>query len=239
LRHKHFRHHLERADVVGFDYRQRITRYPTLVKVIAMLEWAYIPAVEILLHALVILLPFTDAYYRRLRGRVLMILPVRIALFTALGLLSAKALAFYAIAYMLFLTVLRFMDANQHSYELVEARDVMPLPGAERRDREYEYRHTYSNLLSVRYPALNLLTLNFAYHNAHHDRPTVPWYRLPALHDALYDDDASQVLRFRDLIKAYHRFRVIRAFRPNAATPQANGGPDLPGVDGVSFLVPV
>ena len=241
LRHKHFRHHVERADVIAFDYRRRLTRYPPLVKLIAALEWSYIPAVEILLHALVILLPFTEGYYRPRRRRILIVLAVRAVLFTVLGVVSVQALPFYAIAYMLFLTVLRFMDANQHSYELVEARHATPLPGAERRDREYEYRNTYSNLLSVRYPVLNLITLNFAYHNAHHERPTVPWYRLPALHDSLYGDDASQVLSCRDLIKAYHRFRVARAFRPNAAEPQphSDNGPDMPGIDGVSFLVPV
>ena len=241
LRRKHFRHHVERADIIGFDYRQRITTYPVLAKLIAALEWAYIPAVEILLHALVILLPFTDDYYRPQRRRVTMILAVRAALFTALGLVSLKALLLYPVAYMLFLTVLRFMDANQHTYILVETRDTAPLPDAALRDRDYEYRHTYSNLLSTRYPLLNLFTLNFAYHNAHHDRPTAPWYRLPELHKSLYGDNAGQVLCFRDLIKDYHRFRVARAFHPNSAELQqhVDNGPDKVGIDGVSFLVPV
>jgi fatty acid desaturase len=241
LRRKHFRHHVERADVIGFDYRQRITSYPALVKLIAALEWAYIPAVEILLHALVILLPFADDYYRPLRRRVFLILVARAALFTTLGLVSLKALLLYPVAYLLFLSVLRFMDANQHTYILVETRDTAPLPGLNVRDRDYEFRHTYSNLLSVRFPILNLFTLNFAYHNAHHDRPTAPWYRLPDLHKSLYGGDAGQVLSFRDLIKAYHRFRVARAFHPNSAELQqhVDNGPDKVGIDGVSFLIPV
>jgi len=241
LRRKHFRHHVEQADVIGFDYRRRIAKYPLLVKLIAALEWAYIPAVEVLLHALVILLPFTDDYYKPQRKRVFLILIARAALFTALGLVSIKALLLYPIAYMLFLTVLRFMDAHQHTYELIEARNGAPVPGTEQRGRDYEYRNTYSNLLSVRYPVLNMLTLNFAYHNAHHDRPTVPWYRLPALHQALYGDDNGQVLPFTTLIRSYHEHRVERAFRPTAALPetQANTGPDLMGIDGVSFLVPI
>jgi fatty acid desaturase len=241
LRRKHFRHHVERADVIGFDYRQHITRYPSLVKLVAALEWAYIPAVEILLHTLVILLPFADDYYRPRRRRVITVLAVRASLFTTLGLVSLKALLLYPVAYILFLTVLRFMDANQHTYILVETRDAAPLPGVAFRDRDYEYHHTYSNLLSTRFPLLNLFTLNFAYHNAHHDRPTAPWYRLPALHKSLYGDNAGQVLSCRDLIKDYHRFRVARAFHTNSADLKQNvdNGPDKIGIDGVSFLIPV
>lgn len=241
LRRKHFRHHVERADVIGFDYRRRLTNYPILTKLIVALEWAYIPAVELLLHALVILLPFTVGYYKPNRKRVVFTLLIRALLFAALGLVSTRALLLYPIAYMLFLTVLRFMDANQHTYELVEIRDEAPVPGTERRDRDYEYRNTYSNLISTRYPALNLFTLNFAYHNAHHDRPTVPWYRLPALHKELYGDDDSRVLSFGALIPAYHKYRVARAFRPNTAelATHADQGPDLMGIDGISFLIPI
>jgi hypothetical protein len=133
------------------------------------------------------------------------------------------------------------MDANQHSYQLVETRNDGPLPGSELRDRDYEYSHTYSNPISLRFPLLNLLTLNFAYHNAHHDRPTVPWYRLPRLHRELYGDDRSHVLSFCDLLHAYHRHRVARAFRPLANDVNADfaQGPDLRGIDGISFLIPV
>lgn len=241
LRRKHFRHHVERADVIGFDYRRRLPAYPPLAKLIAALEWAYIPAVEIMLHALVVLLPLGADHYKPRRKRVLITLAIRAALFAVLGLISPKALLFYSGAYMLFLIVLRFMDANQHTYELVETRGEAPLPGGARRDREYEYRNTYSNPISMRFPLLNLLTLNFAYHNAHHDRPTVPWYRLPALHRELYGDDRTQVLRFRALVHAYHQHRVARAFRPLAASPasHADRGPDLQGIDGISFLIPV
>jgi fatty acid desaturase len=209
--------------------------------VIAASEWAYIPAVEIMLHALVIVLPFIDDHYESYRRRVVAIMAVRVTLFAILTAVAPMALLFYACTYILFLTVLRFMDANQHSYELVETHDDAPLPGGELRDRDYEYQHTYSNPISLRLPWLNLLTLNFAYHNAHHDRPTVPWYRLPALHHQLYGDDRSHVLSFRILLCAYHRHRVMRAFRPIAMDRQAHTarGPDLEGIDGISFLVPV
>ena len=41
---------------------------------------------------------------------------------------------------------------------------------------------------------LNLLLLNFSYHNAHHERPIEPWYRLPALHARLYPGEHHQTL---------------------------------------------
>ena len=62
IRHKHFRHHVDKADVVAFDYRSRLAQYPVLVKIMKMLEWCYIPAVEIMMHLLVIILPFTLAF---------------------------------------------------------------------------------------------------------------------------------------------------------------------------------
>lgn len=241
LRRKHFRHHVERADVIGFDYRRRIGRHPLLAKVLAALEWSYIPAVEIMLHALVVLVPFMDDYYKPQRQRVLLILAIRTALFAALAWFAPRVLLCYPVAYMLFLSVLRFMDANQHTYDLIETHDDAPLPDSEQRDRQYEFQHTYSNPISTRFPLLNLITLNFAYHNAHHERPTVPWYRLPALHRELYGDGRSHVLPFRELIRAYHRYRVERAFRPLPTDMKTHvgQGPDLQGIDGISFLIPV
>ena len=53
VRHKHVRHHMDRADIVSFDFRTRLLEYPKLLKVIQALEWMYIPALEIMMHALV------------------------------------------------------------------------------------------------------------------------------------------------------------------------------------------
>jgi fatty acid desaturase len=241
LRRKHFRHHIDRADVISFDYRRRLPYYPRWAKVMAILEWSYFPAVEIMLHALVIVLPFRDDYYKSRRKRVLSVSAARASLFAMLLWASPRVLMLYPLAYMLFLTVLRFMDANQHSYDLVEVRDDAALPDGVLRDRAYEYRNTYSNPISIRLPLLNLLTLNFAYHNAHHDQPTVPWYRLQALHYDLYSDDRSHILAFLTLLRAYHKYRVARAFRPISRhmNTRAAEGPDLKGIDGISFLIPI
>jgi fatty acid desaturase len=241
LRRKHFRHHIERADIIGFDYRRRMPYYPHLSKVMAMLEWAYIPAVEIMLHTLLLILPFRNDYYKSQRKRVLSVFTICALLFGSFYWESPRAMILYPLAYILFIMVLRFMDANQHSYDLVEAHDDTGLPGGELRDRNYEYRNTYSNPISMRYPQLNLFTLNFFYHNAHHERPTHPWYRLPALHQELYRNDHSHVLDFRTLLHAYHKYRERRAFRPVSEDMKSHTahGPDLQGIDGISFLIPI
>jgi omega-6 fatty acid desaturase (delta-12 desaturase) len=46
-------------------------------------------------------------------------------------------------------------------------------------------------VISFRYELPNWLVLNFGYHNAHHAKPTAPWYRLPALHRELFGDDPT------------------------------------------------
>ena len=239
LRDKHFRHHIERADVVAFDYRPRLACRPRLLRLLVALEWLYVPAVEVLVRALAIGLPLC-ARNRSERARAALVLTVRLALFACLVWVSPAAPLRYAIAYLLFLTVMRFMDAFQHTYEIFETLD-QDRSAASEFDRTYEQRNTYSNLLSVRHPWLNLLTLNFAYHNAHHERPTEPWYRLRALHHELYGDDAGQVLPLHTLLKMYHRHRVRRVLQgdaPDSGIAQRKGAGFI-GVDGVSFLLPI
>lgn len=238
IRHKHFRHHVDRADVVAFDYRKKLQSYPVAVKIIRILEWLYIPAVQLMMHALVIVLPFTMKNRRKNRKRVMLVLFLRILYFGALIYLAPRAALLYPVAYMLFLNVMRFMDTHQHTYEIFETLDRERGPEARRFDAEYELHNTFSNLLSVRHPWLNLLVLNFGYHNAHHARPTTPWYRLPALHAQLYGDDATQILPFRNLLHAFHHYRVRRALNEEDADigVAEEKGKYFVGVDGVSFL---
>jgi fatty acid desaturase len=241
VRHKHFRHHVDRADVVAFDYRERLGRYPALLCLMNVLEWLYVPAVEVMMHALVIVLPFVQPNRRHRRVRVALILAVRAVLLAAIAWQSPRVLVLYPLAYMAFLTVMRFMDTHQHTYEIFETLDRKRGVEAQRFDTAYEERNTFSNLLSVKHPWLNLLVLNFCYHNAHHTRPTVPWYRLPALHRELYDDetaDFAQALPFFNLLYAFHRYRVPRMLNADAGDVgvQEDRGRHFVGVDGVSFM---
>jgi fatty acid desaturase len=238
LKLKHLRHHADRLDVVTFDYRAALGRCPAwLRRTLLALEWGYVPAVELLMRAMVIAMPFGEDDVRA-RLRVIAVLSVRLALLVALALVSVKALVLYALAWLIFVTVLRFMDAFQHTYDVFPSRSLAPAPVDPRRDRRYEYENTYSNLVSERWWWLNLLVMNFTYHNAHHQRPGAPWYRLPALHRALYGTADRQVIRCRELFASYHRHRVARVLADSygsVATTGARASGFL-GAVGVSFL---
>jgi fatty acid desaturase len=242
LRHKHMRHHVDRADVVSFDYREFLRHRPWLRRIVQALEWAYIPAVELLMHGFVMVRPFVYSGLRNQRSRILMVLAVRALFFIGLGFLAPKALLFYALAYCLFLAVMRFLDMHQHTFEMVVSLDSRQKP-EKRFDREYEYRNTFSNPLSVNHPWLDLLVLNFGYHNVHHDKPTAPWYRLPAMHRELYSADEPQLLSSISLLKSFHRHRVTRVMNDDVGDIQIGQGPEratnFVGVYGVSFLTAV
>jgi len=238
IKHKHVRHHTDRADIVSFDYRERLITYPRTLKIIRGLEYLYIPAVEIMLHALVIILPFIKPSRKHYRSRVIGALILRIAFFALLASYSIQVLWLYPLSYIIFMTVMRFMDVHQHTYNLHETLDVKRGKEVEAYDRAFETRNTYSNLISESYPWLNLLTLNFSYHNVHHDQQIQPWYRLPALHKKLYGNDRGQVLPFINLVKSYHDNRVARVLHadPVDFDVKTDEGRHFIGVDGASFL---
>ncbi|HME40870.1 MAG TPA: fatty acid desaturase [Steroidobacteraceae bacterium] len=241
LKKKHLRHHSDRLDVVTFDYRAALRRTPAWLRRGALaLEWAYVPSVELLMRAMVLAAPFSSGT-RRERMRVLLYFGIRLALFAALAWISVKALVLYALAYLIFLTVLRFMDAFQHTYEVFASRSLEAAPADPRRDLRYEYENTYSNLVARRWRLLNLLVLNFSYHNAHHVRPGTPWYRLPALHRSLYGAADPQEIACRDLVASFHRHRVARVLAEDYGSVSATGdrAGGFLGAVGVSFLTAV
>src|SRR5690606_39101701 len=137
----------------------------------------------------------------------------RLVFAALLAWLGAAELGLYAVAYLLFVVAARLGDAFHHTFDRVVVPDYGldfgPPPG---KDRAYEQANTFTNPLSRRWPALNLLVLNFAFHNAHHDKPGVPWHRLPALDQRLYGSDARQVVPLRRLLADFHRHRVGRLF---------------------------
>ena len=241
LKKKHLRHHTDRLDVVTFDYRAILKAAPSWARrCVLALEWAYVPAVEFLMRALIIAAPFSCGTVRE-RARMLLLIVARVMFFAVLALISVKALLLYAIAYLAFLHVLRFMDAFQHTYDVFVSRSLKQAPADRKRTRRYEYEHTYSNLLSRRWPWLNLLVLNFPYHNAHHTQTGVPWYRLPALHRALYGQHDPQVIPLRTLLANYHRYRVARVLADDYGEVQRDGvdAGGFIGAIGVSFLTAV
>jgi len=238
LRHKHFRHHVDRADVVAFNFRTRLLRHPVLLRTLQALEWACIPALDLVMHWLVPVLPFVMPSRRAQRARVVTVLLLRGTLFAIVAAHTPRALLCYGVAYLMMLHVLRFMDAFQHTYALFETLEQPSGPEAKQFDAAFEATHTFSNPHSLRYPWLNLLTLNFGYHNAHHEKPTQPWHRLPALHASLFGASLGQLIPFANQIACYHRYRVQRLVHEDALDFDVSGnrGANFVGVDGVSFL---
>ncbi len=238
IRHMHIRHHVDRADVTCFDFKGLMRRHPAVRRMLQALEWAYVPATEILMHLQVVARPFIIPSQRAHRSRAALVLGVRFGLLALLGWWSVKALLLYGLATLMLLHVLNFFDAFHHTYDqyFVAPDEPVALNG---RDRRFEQDNTYSNLVSQRYPWLNLLTLNFGYHNAHHHRASVPWYRLPTLHRELYGDGNPQVLPLRELVRSWHRHRVRRVFADEYGAPAPSGAgraDAFVGAHGVSFL---
>jgi len=244
LRKKHMRHHVDRADVITFDSKAFLKARPAwFQKLVLALEWAYVPAVELIMHFYVILLPFvtTNEKHRARRGKVARVMLTRTLLFALLGWFSLKALVLYAVAWMLMVMVLRFADAYQHTYDAFAVLEEGKVPEDKQRDRAYEQLNTFSNVVSARWPALNLLLLNFSFHNAHHEKPVAPWYRLPKLHAELYGSTYNQVIPMRDLLGSFHRYRLRRVLDDDYGVvgegPQKADG--FFGAVGVSFLTAV
>ena len=239
IRRTHLRHHADRVDNVTFDYQVFLKQHLRLYKTVCVLEWCYVPAIDFIMHVFTIVAPFTSARFRQNRTRVVVCLLIRGSAFTFLFAYSPKALLLYVFAYIAFLHFLRFIDMTQHLYELVVLIGDEPVPGrAHRADKVYEDAHTYSNPFPRALCWLNLLTLNFVYHNAHHTNPSVPWYRLPQLHDELYDAGSERVLPLWNTLVNYHRGRVGRIFYEFSEREQSRffEPTHIPGAHGLSFL---
>jgi len=242
IRDKHIHHHVDRADVLTFNVQKLMSSMPSLARnLIKMLEWAYIPALEILMHFLVIILPFIRPEWHHKRLRLITIVLIRAPLFILMAWISIKAWLLYLLAYGVMLTALRFADAFQHTYDVFLESDLEKNGGklndGKLRNRNYEQANTFSNLVSIKYPWLNLFFLNFSYHNAHHEVPLVPWYGLPALHKKMFGSSSElPVVPMSNLLTAYHRHRVARLQSDDYGMITNLSADTFIGAAGVSFL---
>ncbi len=153
----------------------------------------------------------------------------------------AYAVCGYAGGFLLMLlATLDFFDAFHHTFDQYFTDADAPVPMGDR-DRNYEQANTYSNVVSVSHPWLNLLTLNFGYHNAHHERASVPWYRLPALHVELFGGSTRELMSVPELLRSFHRNRLKRVLDDDyGSVGQGPGRADrYVGAHGVSFLTVV
>ena len=210
----HVEHHTLHVDYIEFDYPNSwILNNRMMRSIIYFLEWLYIPVIELIMRWAGIL-KLLKRGESRSRYKLATILTIRALFFIGLGFVSIKALLLYLLSYIIFIQVLRLMDAHQHTYEVFYLPENGTLPALKKRDRAYEIENTYSNPLSLTFPWLNLLVLNFGYHTAHHVKPSAPWYRLPKLHSDLVMQGNVKSIPFIKLLGNFHKYRVVRSF-PN------------------------
>lgn len=241
----HFHHHIYHSDIVPFEIPTFFNELSKPIRYLFVaLEWAYFPLFEFILRWRSIVAPFKDEAKRHLRGKNLAIMTYRGGLALIIGLISWQALLLYFFAYVCFINLMRFVDAFHHTYDYAVFKPEFTkhdYPTDRLGDRLYEQANTFSNLVSYKYPWLNLFYLNFGYHNAHHHDMRCPWYRLPELHQKLYGNEAKNLLPLSRLINNYHRFRIARlsGSQGNVDTEnERNAIASFTGGIGVSLLTP-
>ena len=231
IRFKHFRHHVDNDDIVWFDHTRFFREHPVVKRIVEGLEWMYIPAHDLLMHFIMVFTSFIIPARRDQRLYNVSVIAIRAAIYFSVLIIYPKAAILYAIAYMIMMHILRFMDALQHDYGY-----HLTLFSNERSDKrgdaEYEQAHTFSNPHTLRWDWPNWFTLNFGFHNVHHAQPTVPWYRLPALHREFFGDNPDRVIPFSSQLKIFHKYRVERV-----SIGEAEETEELLVQDGEDFLV--
>ncbi len=209
IRYKHFRHHVDNDDSVWFVYDEFLHRHLWLARIIQFFEWFYIPAHDLMMHFIITFNAFIVPGREAQRLRNALTILVRGGIFFTVLVLAPKAAVLYMVAYMLMMHLLRFMDSLQHDYG-ANAILFEDNPPSRFGGRATEQAHTFSNPLSWKHEKINWISLNFGWHNAHHARPTVPWYRLPAYHKEHVSDDPERVIPFTTQARIYHKYRVQR-----------------------------
>lgn len=236
LAREHISHHVNKVDATAFNLPEFINSLSIFPRSIILgLEWLYFPAIAFILRFYAIFSSLKQAEYYHERQRIIGILIIRGILFAVLGSYSIKSLIFYLFAYVGMINVLRFMDAFQHTYEVFTLGSVLP-----KQDSSYEQKNTFSMLVSQKYWWLNLLFLNFGYHNAHHAVMRCPWYHLHRLDQALQVNGLTYHLSLLKLLSNYHRFRIQRIFWGQGKVDREQDQLNINqfyGAIGVSFLV--
>ena len=229
IRCKHMRHHIDKIDVIAFDYRRWMVAHPNTCRIIQRFEWLGVPATELLFHFRPLRVFWDYKATAKQRYQVALYGMSRGIFFGVLAWFSLTALLAYALAYLLMVLVLRLMDLPQHSYQTFIQDEPLDARPANRcgRERQYEQQHTFSNPLGAS-RLLNFMVLNFGYHNAHHQAPTQAWFRLNQL------SYPTSPLNWRLIIRFWWRYRCQRVVKET--TLLATGEKMDIGSYGLSFL---
>ena len=158
----HVAHHRDRADTVEFDYRAFVGRVWGLRHAVLALEYCFVPATELLMHARTALAPllWPDSQWHRLNSAVGLL-----ALAKLYGHLHQRggpfAVGLYTLSTCVLIHVLSYHDCFAHTYTVLDPKQRGYRAGPGDRGAAYEEANTYSTVLSATWPRLNVLTLNF------------------------------------------------------------------------------
>ena len=120
------------------------------------------------------------------------------------------------------------MDSLEHDYPYrlnLYTDERSPHKG----DLGWEQEHTFSPLISFRFDWVNWLVLNFGHHNAHHAKPTTPWFRLPELHRELFGSSPDRIIPLSSQLTIFHKYRTNRIMHDDLESSNRD-------VEGVEFL---
>ncbi|WP_295479384.1 fatty acid desaturase [uncultured Pseudomonas sp.] len=224
--HLHNRHHADKVDLVGFDIRQFKSDHPRAYQVMEYLERIYVPGFYYLIKLYGIGATLKSGT-RQEKGRAVIATLLYVSGY-ALGIVYClPALIAWQIASLIRIHVVRFVDCFQHSFEQIQLDE----PSANKSDKHFEILNTFSIPVARKHTYLNLLILNFGYHNAHHSFPTCPWYFLPELERRILQEMSSQVsqchtaylresaLNFLDLLRLYRKHHLKRIASDKEGNP--------------------
>lgn len=198
---------------------------PVVVGVV-ILEWLYFPIISFLYIWWRNFFPFRQGQPWPQKLRVLLLMLARGIMFTVLGIISFKALSLYFFAYLIMITVVRFNQAFEHTSSYTD-------------DPESRISFTtFSPVISKKYSWLDMLVLNFSYHNAHHILMSCPWYHLPSLDRHIFQGHQEHHLAWVTLLQNYHRFRTTRLFSPSGEAIDQHGNVDIKNFYGVQAALP-
>lgn len=191
-RQDHLRHHAEQVDLVGVHVGDELRGLPRPLRAVLLgLEAIYIPAVFAFVRLKSLALEIRSGE----RWRAILVTLGYLGFYAALGWISPLGLFLWFVAVSLRIHCVRFVDAFQHTYDHVDCEQKTPPRGF-----AYEQRNTFSFPVAKRFRFLNLLLLNFGFHNAHHAAPNCPWYALPRLDAALRSSLLQQGAAAKDLL---------------------------------------
>ncbi|HNN94958.1 MAG TPA: fatty acid desaturase [Pseudomonadota bacterium] len=218
LRRQHIAHHINKVGYDSFSITEWVKGLPRLPRIILItLEWFYFPILSFISRGRALTYPFRNKKYRHLRLRVAVAILFRMAILILFYLINPWSVLSVFISHIGMISAFRLYDCYHHTFQVIPLGSKIPvLPG------NYEQERTFSSLLSREHAWLNLIFLNYGYHNAHHYLFAAPWYHLPTIDRLMFGESNQRHILFRDWITWYHKNRIRRIF-DGLGSPRIDG----------------